>query len=102
MGNIEFKDAFRKVAEPDFDANAFEANFGHLLLKKNKNSHDEERFEEIAITEVDGIDKWFKTGCTIEEALLSEQNEEASGERFKEELFKDIAIGYTSSENKLH
>ena len=54
MGNIEFKDAFRKVAEPDFDANAFEANFGHLLLKKNKKSHDKVRFEETAFTAANG------------------------------------------------
>ena len=105
MGNLEFKEAFKKIAGPNFNAKDLEAKFGHLILKKKKGEHDRARFEEMCFGHAradSDYAKWFKTDCAVGEAELREQDEGAADERFREELLKEISIGYTTSENKLN
>ena len=46
------------------------------------------------------IDKLFKTQCIVDE--INDDNPSLSDESFKDEMLKDISIGYTTSENKLN
>ena len=84
MGNVEFKEAFKKMAAPKFDASDLEAKFGHLIMKKKKGEHDRARFEDMCfghhISDADYA-KWFKTECAVGEAELREQDEGAADER---------------------
>ena len=105
MGNIEFKDAYRRISEDNFDTQGLEQNYGHLIFRKPRGDSERAKFEDMCFghsLERKDLDKLFKTMCAVDQSEIRELEAGQAEERFRDEVLKDVSIGYTTSESKLN
>lgn len=105
MGNVEFIDRYERVRRATFDSNAFIEKYKDVLHVPNVNENylseqlQDKCFNTTLSTEQ--LYSLFPSGCRVDDRELREQDWNLAQERLKEDVLKDICIGYTTSESKL-